>query len=129
MAAAALHHMIPHPLRSNGPNQDTESLHGPAVTGVNQREEQGRIVVPWQQDHESPRGPISISDIVDHNQLGHSASLRVEDFDLLKTLGTGARRSRDCETLVADSGQVPLQEYGWQGWRGPRMVTRGRCMR
>jgi hypothetical protein len=97
MAAAAMHSMIPPPLRSNGPKQDTE-------TGVNQREEQGRIVLPWQHDLQSPKGPISISDIVDRSQLGHSANLRVEDFDMLTTLGTGTRQSRHYESLAADSG-------------------------
>lgn len=73
-----MHHIIPHTLRSNGPKKESESSHsGTSGSGA-----------PWRQQ-ESPK-PISISEIVDHNQLGHSARLRVDDFELIKTLGTGA---------------------------------------
>lgn len=58
------------------------------------REEEKRNLAQWE-EHKQPLSYNEIHKDPDQKMVGHSSrTLRQEDFELIKTLGTGAERSR-----------------------------------
>ena len=87
MASAAIHKLIPHSShshrkRDSNPQQLTKTPTQESAQDEKEHEFEKRQLAEWE-DHKRPLSPSE-------KLVGHSAKhLRLEDFELLKTLGTG----------------------------------------
>jgi hypothetical protein len=107
MASAAVHKLFhPHSHREPDPNKQSEqpgqqqtSPHERQDSAMNQaREDEKRSLAQWE-DQTHPLSPSQVHD-QDQKMVGHSSAvLRQEDFELIKTLGTGAARHFACGHL------------------------------
>ena len=78
-----LHHHDAAP-RQPSPQQPTAS------SMEHEREEEKRMLAQWA-DHQGPLTPGETTTDAEHKMVGHSSqALRQDDFELIKTLGTGA---------------------------------------
>ena len=84
MAAAAVLKKVVSPLRSSGTAPTQSAPHD------DEKEEEEKRFLAQYKDNERPLPPSQIAQDPESKQLGQSSSqLRVEDFELIKTLGTG----------------------------------------
>src|SRR4051812_44341751 len=98
MAAAAIKHILPHGLHNHHGGDDHDSTPQQANSApdpdegdpaaMKRRESEKRKVVEWV-DHKQPLNPDQIAIDPRRKLVGHSRHLRCEDFELIKTLGTG----------------------------------------
>ena len=97
MAAAAMQRLIPHSLRHNDSNgekgsksrRDDDRMHVDSEQTIRQREDEKQFISHWE-DEKRPLNPDEVNQNPEDKRLGHSSrALRVDDFDLVKTLGTG----------------------------------------
>jgi protein kinase A len=97
--AAALQHLVPHVLRSNHDDDRDNSQGSYPPSGKEEsqedkraHEEEKRFISSWD-DH---KRTLSISEVAsdpEKKKVGHSSGhLRLDDFELVKTLGTGAHK-------------------------------------
>lgn len=84
MATAAIkNHILPKLTRNKDDNEGRPN----AAQDASKRENEKQFIVHWEEE-QRPLEPEEIT--IDHKRLGHSSNyLRPEDFQLLKTLGTG----------------------------------------
>jgi hypothetical protein len=100
---AAMHHLIPQKLRSNDdPSNDNsnaaqsgrQSSHSPRHEDHDDmmaHEEEMNFISQWEEE-KRPLSPSQITMEPAQKKVGHSSHhLRLDDFELVKTLGTGAR--------------------------------------
>jgi protein kinase A len=100
--AAALQHLVPHVLRSNhDENQGRNNGHNSHATyapteepeskeDMRAREEEKHFISSWE-GNKHPLSPSQVASDPEKKKIGHSSRhLRLEDFELIKTLGTGA---------------------------------------
>ena len=71
-------------------------------------------------EHAKPLPPDQVSENPRYKELATSSkNLRIQDFELIKTLGTG-KRIRRCSQIYpcigVDEEQGPLHEYGLPVW-------------
>jgi hypothetical protein len=80
---------------------------------TSQRQNEKQLIVHWEDD-KGVLEPNEITNDSEHKGLGPtSRSLRVEDFKLIKTLGTGTSiGQRRVWTILTGLCQEPLHEYG-----------------
>ena len=84
MAAAAVLKKVISPLRSSGAAPTQPAPHD------DEKEEEEKGFVAQYKQNEQPLPPSQIAQDPESKSLGHSSSqLRVRDFELIKTLGTG----------------------------------------
>lgn len=93
MATAAMHRLISHGLgeHKSHDNADAKPNAQPESNEVDMadREDEKQFIANWEEE-KRPLKPEEIEQDPEHKRLGHSSSsLRVEDFNLVKTLGTG----------------------------------------
>jgi hypothetical protein len=103
MATAAMEHLIPRAFRHDEPHSshdqsdqdkdtrahDTAGPQTERQVDPAQREEERRSLAHWDKNQE-PLSPEALTKRPENKHVGHSAgSLRIDDFELLKTLGTG----------------------------------------
>ena len=83
MAAAAVLKKVISPLRSSGAAPTQPAPH-------DDEKEEEKVFVAQYKQNEQPLPPSQIAQDPESKSLGHSSSqLRVRDFELIKTLGTG----------------------------------------
>ncbi|KAK7551461.1 kinase-like domain-containing protein [Phyllosticta citricarpa] len=91
-ASSAMHHLVPHSLRNNHNQNGTTAAadHSSRTPDEAQmRQQEKRIIADWQAE-KAPLDPDAVATDPAKKRVGHSSRhLRCEDFDLLKTLGTG----------------------------------------
>jgi protein kinase A len=98
--AAALQHLVPHVLRSNHDEgrDDGHSSQGhyppngkqESQEDMQAHEEEKSFISSWE-DHERTLSPSEVASDPEKKKVGHSSGhLRLDDFELVKTLGTGA---------------------------------------
>lgn len=83
MAAAAMHHVLPDVLAHRNTEQDESPQDG-------SRSEEDRADVARLEADKRPLKPQEISQQPEEKEFGRSRAMRLDDFDLLKTLGTGS---------------------------------------
>lgn len=99
MAAAAMHHLVPHSMRSH----NDESHH--YSQQMSQREQEKHHLAAWEQE-KGPLEPDAVAQDPSKKRVGHSARyLRCDDFELIKTLGTGMRNA--CSPRNTTAKPVP----------------------
>ena len=91
-AAAAVHSVLPHHLlSSNAPSERTRTSN-PPPRNEEQKQAQRQFVAQYQEDGRTI-SPAAIAQDPRNKELGGSSpQLRVTDFELLKTLGTGTNK-------------------------------------
>ncbi|KAF2139177.1 uncharacterized protein K452DRAFT_290277 [Aplosporella prunicola CBS 121167] len=95
-ATSAMHHLVPHSMRSsnhNGHSDDRNSSNQSqkhnSHADAKQREEEKNRLAEWEAEKD-PLEPDVVAADPTKKRVGHSAKyLRCEDFELVKTLGTG----------------------------------------
>ena len=97
--AAAVHKLL-HPIEhhrskeeNSQTNQSSSSAHDRQDSAMDRaRDEEKRSLAQWQ-DLKTPLEPGQIDEDPDRKMVGHSSDvLRQDDFELIKTLGTGAHK-------------------------------------
>ena len=113
-----LHPMQHHRDRKSGsqPHAHSGPLHDRNDSAMDRpREEEKRTLAEWE-ERKHTLSPDEIDKDPQKKVVGHSSKvLREEDFELIKTLGTGATPI-GCRYRVlghADGGQVLLRASGW----------------
>lgn len=90
MAAAAMHHLVPHSMRSSHNGESHHHYHPEKMT---QREQEKQHLANWEAERQ-PLEPDVVAQDPAKKRVGHSSRfLRCEDFELIKTLGTGMRNA------------------------------------
>jgi protein kinase A len=80
-----VHHDASQREPSPSPNQDPQDQ----AALEREREDEKRMIAQWA-DHQEPMSPSDIMRDEDDKMVGHSSrALRQDDFQLIKTLGTG----------------------------------------
>lgn len=134
--AAAVHKLLhPHHDRPNhDASQNTQPPHQPQDSMSpqqmdHQRDHEKRALAQWE-DRKRPLSPSQIDADPDRKMVGHSSRLlRQDDFELVKTLGTGACCWPPIHLPPADHGmQEPLRAYGSYVSRTPDKATRTRSL-
>jgi protein kinase A len=101
--AAMMQHLVPHVLRSNDDgdkehHRSNDSAHGSYPPSADHEshedmlahEEEKRFISAWE-DNKHPLTPAQVAEDPQKKKVGHSSRhLRLDDFELVKTLGTGA---------------------------------------
>lgn len=89
MAAAAMHHLVPHSMRSSH-NDDPHHHYSQQMA---QREQEKNHLAAWEAEKQTLEPDVVAQDPA-KKRVGHSSRhLRCEDFELIKTLGTGMRKA------------------------------------
>jgi len=114
-----LHPIAHHRDRKSGehPHAHSGPLHDRSDSAMDRpREEEKRTLAEWE-ERKQALSPDEIDKDPEKKIVGHSSKvLREEDFELIKTLGTGAPRPIGLQgtgAADADSGQVLLRASGW----------------
>jgi protein kinase A len=117
MAAAAVKNAL-HLHRSRDHDKDDQSSHERQDSAMERaRDDEKHTIAQWG-EQKPPLDPGMVDADPDRKMVGHSSSvLRQEDFELIKTLGTGAQRRHAVWELDADCGQEPLRACGSYGSR------------
>lgn len=122
--AAAVHKLLhPHRSREEAREQERERKNSEMDR---LRDEEKHTLAQWG-EKKAPLEPGQIDQAPDHKMVGHSSRvLRKEDFDLIKTLGTGATTLPACTSRVLatlTTAQAPLLASGWCACRMPSPAT------
>lgn len=89
MAAAAMHHLVPHSMRSSHNDESHHHYHQQSA----QRDQEKHQLAAWE-SAKDPLEPDVVAQDPTKKRVGHSSRyLRCEDFELIKTLGTGMRNA------------------------------------
>lgn len=112
--AAAVHKLL-HPHRSRDQARDEE--HERQNSAIERaRDEEKHTLAQWG-DKKAPLEPGQIDKDPSQKMVGHSSNvLRKEDFELIKTLGTGECAGPALRRMAgngADGRQAPLRASGW----------------
>jgi hypothetical protein len=102
MAAAAMHQILPSSIRAaignNAPDPDPAAGHqqqqeqqhsrtpNAEDDSNHNRQHRGQFIVGWRQESK-----VDLDEVLQTEEFGHTNKLRPEDFELMKTLGTGMR--------------------------------------
>lgn len=128
---SAMHHLLPPQLRSNDessndksnvPQSANQSSHSPRHGDRHQDDQDGMMahdeemdfISQWEEDKE-PLEPSQITLEPAQKKVGHSSRhLRLDDFELIKTLGTGTHLVSlgQCNRMLTVLTQAHLPEYG-----------------
>jgi hypothetical protein len=111
-----------HPIEHHREKKEKEGARHPSVPLHDRndsamdkpREEEKRTLANWEAQRHTLT-PDEIDRDPEQKTVGHSSkTLRQEDFELIKTLGTGAH-SPDVGSMstLTDGGQAHLRAYGW----------------
>lgn len=111
--AAAVHKLLhPHRSREEAREQERERKNSEMDR---LRDEEKHTLAQWGENN-APLEPGQIEQNPDRKMVGHSSHvLRKEDFELIKTLGTGAYTppSRTTPSATLTTTQAPLRASGW----------------
>lgn len=104
MAAAAVKNLLHHH-RSREQDTDDQSTHERQDSAMERaRDDEKHSIALWG-EQKRPLEPGMIDEDPDRKMVGHSSNvLRQEDFELIKTLGTGAQPCHVVGELDADCG-------------------------
>ena len=93
MAAAAVKNLLHHHRSRENDAPDDHSAHERQDSAMDRaREDEKHTIAQWS-EQKRPMEPGQIDADPDRKMVGHSSSvLRQDDFELIKTLGTGAQR-------------------------------------
>ena len=127
--AAAVHKLLhPHRSREEAREQERERKNSEMDR---LRDEEKHTLAQWG-EKKAPLEPGQINQAPDRKMVGHSSRvLRKEDFDLIKTLGTGAPILPGCTSRVLamlTTDQAPLLASGWCACRMLNPATRTRSL-
>jgi protein kinase A len=91
MAAAAVKNLLHHHRSREQDSPDAQSTHERQDSAMDRaRDEEKHKIALWE-EQKHPLEPGKIDQDPEQKMVGHSSSvLRQEDFELIKTLGTGA---------------------------------------
>jgi protein kinase A len=108
-----LHPMQHHRDKKEGSQAHSGPLHDRNDSAMERpREEEKQTLARWE-DHKHTLSPDEIDKDPETKPVGHSSKvLREEDFELIKTLGTGARRSAVRGAAMLTPRQAPLRACG-----------------